>query len=193
MSSQNSSISDEKRTMTRAILEHIAVTHNGPLHIGLRGAQAVIMLIAFITATATTGVGPGDYAYLISFLVFVYASVWTFEAMTKQIRGGQLLLYSTQLVVDSVLLVCLLAGGIALASSSWRTLCRSGIRTVFNCSAFYSCIVFLFLGVLDQLLMLGVLYYGRSVYGSTAPLDPASVTTPRADYQPAADVASCEL
>ncbi|KAF0711539.1 Aste57867_5233 [Aphanomyces stellatus] len=183
-------------------IERLVHTHYHHLRVGLRGTQAVFMFIAMLTASATTGVSAGDFALLLSYTVWIYASVWAYVAAVKKTK---LLEYAHQMAVDAALFVCLLAGGIALATSAWSTVCSNEVvKTAFHCGSYVACVVFLFFGMLVQLVVLVVVYFGRTREvnnnAATVPMDPASVGTPRGegpgdyDYEPPQTTpASCAL
>ncbi|RHZ42093.1 hypothetical protein B5M09_006372 [Aphanomyces astaci] len=171
--------------MTRALLERIVVAHYRQFHVGLRGLQTMLMFVAFITATALTGLSSGDYALVLSYTLLIFGFVWTYVAVKKGGNGG-LLPHGTQVTLDWVILIALLVAAIVLSASKWGRLCDLAV----NCSAYQACITVLYIGVVVQIFMLLVLHFGRSMEGTEYATDPSTVQTPRTDYQHTADAAT---
>ncbi|RHY31887.1 hypothetical protein DYB32_003069 [Aphanomyces invadans] len=163
------------------IIERYVINNHRALHIGLRGLLTLVMFIAFVTATALTGLSSGDYALVLSYTLIIYGFIWTYSAV-KRGSNVQILAHGNQVTFDFVILIALIVAAVVLSGSMWGRLCNIAV----NCSAFQACITVLYIGVAVQVLMLLVLCFGRSAEGSQSP-DSATIETPRTEYQHAAD------
>ncbi|RQM21336.1 hypothetical protein B5M09_011545 [Aphanomyces astaci] len=131
-----------------------------------RGGVLVSSLIAFFTSTGVTGISQGDYAFLISFITLSYVLLhFIFVTVQKTVS----ILPQTQLIIDGVLSILLLAGGIALAAFRWG-LPGSGIAAV----------IFLFIATLFQAGVVALQVLEKNANNNSEPV--AFVDTPADNY-----------
>ncbi|OQR96705.1 hypothetical protein THRCLA_21987 [Thraustotheca clavata] len=113
----------------------------------VRGAQFLCGVIIFATSTSITGIGSGDFAFLISYNIVLYAILYTvFVLKTRQID----MKLTIKASIDAILTLLLFIAAIWLVSSRTFTYCQ-----FTSCAAAYACAVFLFAGTFIQ---------GSSVY-----------------------------
>ncbi|ETV91732.1 hypothetical protein H310_13798 [Aphanomyces invadans] len=81
-----------------------------------RAGVFVATVISFFTCTRVTGISEGDYAFLVSFIALSYVLLHSYFVT---FLNAVSFVPQTQLIVDGVLTILLLAGAIALASFRW--------------------------------------------------------------------------
>jgi hypothetical protein len=81
-----------------------------------RASVFVASLVAFITSTALTGTGVGDFTFLLSFVLMLYLALHHYYVSHQMLI---LLSPKEQLVVDGVFAVLLFAAGIGVAAANW--------------------------------------------------------------------------
>ncbi|KAG9412068.1 hypothetical protein AC1031_017699 [Aphanomyces cochlioides] len=83
-----------------------------------RVAVLVSTVISFFCCTAVTGVSAGDYAFLVSFIALAYTLLHGyFVTYKKNVSFASM----TQLILDGILAILLLAGALAVVASPWAS------------------------------------------------------------------------
>ncbi|RHY07272.1 hypothetical protein DYB37_003254 [Aphanomyces astaci] len=121
--------------------------HRNNLELVLRVVQWFVAVVSFLCSTAVTGVGAGDFAFLMTYTLWVYTLLYIVLVLRQEKLS---LLPLHKIFVDSGFTLSLFAAGIAVACSPMIRYCGGG-----GCGAAYACVVFLFVGSLTQ---------GASVY-----------------------------
>ncbi|KAF0740374.1 hypothetical protein Ae201684P_016973 [Aphanomyces euteiches] len=83
-----------------------------------RVAVLVSTVISFFCCTAVTGLSAGDYAFLVSFIALAYTLLHGyFVTYKKSVSFASM----TQLIMDGILAILLLAGALAVVASPWAS------------------------------------------------------------------------
>ncbi|ETW04747.1 hypothetical protein H310_03894 [Aphanomyces invadans] len=115
--------------------------HRNNLELVLRIVQWLVAVVSFLCSTAVTGLGAGDFAFLLTYTLWVYTVLYIVFVLRQE---KLTLLPVHKLIIDGGFALSLVAAGIALACSPLLRYCGG------SCSAAYACVVFLFVGALIQ-------------------------------------------
>ncbi|CAK4669067.1 hypothetical protein LEN26_016899 [Aphanomyces euteiches] len=106
-----------------------------------RGLVLLSTIISFFCCTAVTGASAGDYAFIANFMAIGYTLLHAyFVTYQKSVSFAHM----TQLIVDGVLAILLLAGAIAVIAYPWYKIPAAGTVTF----------IFMFVATLGQVLVI---------------------------------------
>jgi len=166
-----------------------------------RGSQFLLGVIAMACVTVATGPSYGDFALLATFSAWIYALIVILAVMRFQ---SLVISPMVKLGIDAILTICLLAAGIAVASSNYLTLCNNDVYTTdgfstyriggTKCGSLKASIAFIFFTFAAYAVTLFFLCYDMFYTKSTSSAPDAvlvvednEASSPVAEYNPPED------